>query len=507
MCVKEGGVGWSVGGWEWWWWWWLVAGAVGGRVCVGVRKNNVGEWTERVSAACLPPQSLTGKERDIVAPACAAAHPRPRARRRCAHQQHHHPAGVEKGAKACWDGDDVGGKVPSPAPEAHRRHGERRGACPPARGDAHPRPLPAPRPSPPPSLGPAARRRPLLIALAGLIIIIGSLQALKAFRGGDQQAAAVVETLPEQVAPQTAPVLPAPVPAEPPEAPQRDSALSPKSVMGTPGPLASSGFPAPLPGSFDRTPVSSVPTTPPATSNVAVLPRGNGLIDLANAGNASAQYELAARYADGRGMTRDSHIAQQWFEKAALQGLAPAQYRLGSMYERGAGIDKDLKRARDWYVKAAAQGNVRAMHNLAVLNAEGVDGKPDYPAAASWFRKAAEYGVRDSQYNLAILYARGLGIEQNLQLSWAWFNAAAQQGDDDASKKRDDVAARMDAGQIAAAKALVDVVKPRTADPGANEVAPPVGGWDAGNRGDQARDAKPPAPGARSMIKGKVTSL
>ena len=353
----------------------------------------------------------------------------------------------------------------------------------------------------------AARRRPLLIALAGLIIIIGSLQALKAFRGGDQQAAAVVETLPEQVAPQTAPVLPAPVPAEPPEAPQRDSALSPKSVMGTPGPLASSGFPAPLPGSFDRTPVSSVPTTPPATSNVAVLPRGNGLIDLANAGNASAQYELAARYADGRGMTRDSHIAQQWFEKAALQGLAPAQYRLGSMYERGAGIDKDLKRARDWYVKAAAQGNVRAMHNLAVLNAEGVDGKPDYPAAASWFRKAAEYGVRDSQYNLAILYARGLGIEQNLQLSWAWFNAAAQQGDDDASKKRDDVAARMDAGQIAAAKALVDVVKPRTADPGANEVAPPVGGWDAGNRGDQARDAKPPAPGARSMIKGKVTSL
>ena len=131
------------------------------------------------------------------------------------------------------------------------------------------------------------------------------------------------------------------------------------------------------------------------------------------------------------------------------QNSAPAQYRLGSHYERGVGVDKDARKAREWYQRAAEAGNVRAMHNLAVLSAEGVDGKPDYAAAASWFRKAAEFGVRDSQYNLAILYARGLGIEQNLQQSWMWFSLAQAQGDEDAGKKREDIAARLDSKGLA----------------------------------------------------------
>ena len=49
--------------------------------------------------------------------------------------------------------------------------------------------------------------------------------------------------------------------------------------------------------------------------------------------------------------------------------------------------------------------------------------------------------VADSQYNLAILHARGLGVDQNLAESYKWFALAAQQGDQDAGKKRDDVAA------------------------------------------------------------------
>ena len=49
-------------------------------------------------------------------------------------------------------------------------------------------------------------------------------------------------------------------------------------------------------------------------------------------------------------------------------------------------------------------------------------------------------GVADSQYNLGILYARGIGVDQNLAESYKWFSLAAQQGDQDAAKKRDDVA-------------------------------------------------------------------
>ena len=84
---------------------------------------------------------------------------------------------------------------------------------------------------------------------------------------------------------------------------------------------------------------------------------------------------------------------------------------------------------------------------------KGIDGKPDYRAAAQWFRKAADRGVADSQYNLGILYARGIGVDQNLAESYKWFALAAQQGDQDAAKKRDDVAARLDQQSLVAAQA------------------------------------------------------
>ena len=77
---------------------------------------------------------------------------------------------------------------------------------------------------------------------------------------------------------------------------------------------------------------------------------------------------------------------------------------------------------------------------MAVLYAEGIDGKPDYKTAAEWFRRAADYGVADSQYNLAILYARGIGVDQNILESYKWLALAALQGDNDAAKKRDEIA-------------------------------------------------------------------
>ena len=144
--------------------------------------------------------------------------------------------------------------------------------------------------------------------------------------------------------------------------------------------------------------------------------------------------------------------AVRWLERAADAGFAPAQFRLASLNEKGEGLKKDVQAARRLYLAAADKGHAKAMHNLAVLYAEGIDGKPDYKAASEWFRKAAGYGVTDSQYNLAILYARGIGIQANLAESYRWFALAAANGDNDAAKKRDEVAARLDQQTLAAAK-------------------------------------------------------
>ncbi len=246
----------------------------------------------------------------------------------------------------------------------------------------------------------------------------------------------------------------------------------------------------------DPAPTASIPE-PPAKPDARVLPPqvapspaellaaippgiSPGLRDAVAAGSPTAQYELALRLFEGRGLPKDQAAAARWFERAASLGLATAQYRLGSMLEKGVGVPLDRAAAKGWYLKAAEAGNARAAHNLAVMNAEPGGGEPDYVEAAKWFRKAGELGVRDSQYNLAILYARGLGVGQDLRQSWMWFSLAAAQGDADAAQKRDEVAAKMDPVSLAAATEALAKFKSLKPDPLANEVGGPPDGWDAG---------------------------
>ena len=190
----------------------------------------------------------------------------------------------------------------------------------------------------------------------------------------------------------------------------------------------------------------------------------------ANADDSVAEYELAARLYEGRGLPRDTQAAAKLFERAANQGLVPAQYRIANIYETGIGAPKDLVMARAWFEKAADRGNAKAMHNVGVYLAQGIQGKPDYATAVSWFRRAAERDVRDSQYNLAILLARGLGTARDFKASYVWFAIAARGGDADSARKRDEIATRLSASQLADAKAAVASWKPVPLDRSANEI-------------------------------------
>ena len=174
---------------------------------------------------------------------------------------------------------------------------------------------------------------------------------------------------------------------------------------------------------------SPPPVPPPEPGKLPAAIGTSALRSAALMGNPAAEYMIAVRYAEGRGVPQDLTAAAQWFERAAAQGLAPAQFRLGGLYQKGFGVKKSLDTARRLYAAAAAAGNAKAMHNLAVLYAEGVDGKPDYDTAAKWFRQAADDGMRDSQYNLGILYARGIGVAANLTEAYKWFTLAAREGD------------------------------------------------------------------------------
>ena len=54
-------------------------------------------------------------------------------------------------------------------------------------------------------------------------------------------------------------------------------------------------------------------------------------LPLAEAGNATAQYNLGLLYDKGQGVPQDDQEALRWWRKAAEQGLAKAQAALGFM--------------------------------------------------------------------------------------------------------------------------------------------------------------------------------
>jgi len=91
----------------------------------------------------------------------------------------------------------------------------------------------------------------------------------------------------------------------------------------------------------------------------------------ADQGNADAGNNLGCMYYNGLGVEKSDTEAVKWLYKAAKQGNvaayenlvnmaengnADAQYNLGIMYEVGLGVKKSITEAKKWYTKAADQG-------------------------------------------------------------------------------------------------------------------------------------------------------
>ncbi len=288
----------------------------------------------------------------------------------------------------------------------------------------------------------------------------------------------------------------APTSAPAPEAATATSELRPED-SGSAGTTAAAPSASTTPVASETSSAPAAPTaevasaeagsaTPPASSPsgetpaAATLPELIGpanLREAALAGDRIAEFEIGARYAEGRGVLEDMRSAVAWYEKSAEAGLAPAQYRLGSIYEKGLGVPRDMAKAQEWYARAADAGNVKAMHNLAVLYAEGAGGEPDLERAAKLFREAAEHGVRDSQFNLAILHARGLGVPQDLVEAYKWFAIAASSGDEELAKRRDIIGQALSDSDRAKAQASAAAFQPLPLVSEANEVLMPDNGW------------------------------
>jgi len=118
---------------------------------------------------------------------------------------------------------------------------------------------------------------------------------------------------------------------------------------------------------------------------------------------APALNNLARLYADGRGVAQNLPKAIELWSRAADAGNATARFNLGVQYANGSGVKKDVKKAADYLLKAAESGLPEAQFAVASLYRDGTGVEKDTDAARQWFERAATAGYEPARKELAAL--------------------------------------------------------------------------------------------------------
>ena len=190
------------------------------------------------------------------------------------------------------------------------------------------------------------------------------------------------------------------------------------------------------------------------------LPSQCHLLRSANADDAQTSWRNAGERRGGRAtVTEPTETAEiSALRVKANAGDASAQFNLGFAYDRGQDVPQDYAQSVVWYRKAADQGEASAQFNLALMYADGQGVPHDAAQEAAWFRKAAEQGHARAQHNLGVMYRNGHGVPQDYVESHKWFNLAASRASAEDQKQfaefRNGVAQLMTPAQLAEAQKL-----------------------------------------------------
>ena len=144
----------------------------------------------------------------------------------------------------------------------------------------------------------------------------------------------------------------------------------------------------------------------------------------------------------------------------ALPPTAPltlaAALALAVAYDKGDGLPADPQKALSLYKIAAVGGEAEAQAALGTYFYEGgTDLGKDLVQARAWFREAAIRGDLDGMVNLSAMLIKGEGGEADPVRAWAWLTLASGAGRQDAALGLTGLERRMNATDLASAKALV----------------------------------------------------
>lgn len=149
---------------------------------------------------------------------------------------------------------------------------------------------------------------------------------------------------------------------------------------------------------------------------------------LAQAGDAYAQYLMGLLYRDGGLVIPDTEKAQYWMEAAATQNVPAAQYALGKLLLSDDPLVHDPDQGIQWLKTSAQNGNDYAAYALGKEYLNGRYVFKNTEKAADYLHQAAQGNNPWAQYLLGKLYLMGDGVEQDEEAAYQWFQAAAEQG-------------------------------------------------------------------------------
>ena len=152
------------------------------------------------------------------------------------------------------------------------------------------------------------------------------------------------------------------------------------------------------------------------------------LEQLAEDGDAYAQYIIGTAYRDGGLLIPDTVKAQKLLERAAKQEIDAAQYALGKLYLSDDADVHDSAKGIYWLKRSADNGNDYAAYRLGKEYLSGKNTIKDAETAVSYLRQAADNGSTYAQYLLGKLTLMGEGIPKDMDAAYEWFAAARDNG-------------------------------------------------------------------------------
>ncbi|MFW8590944.1 tetratricopeptide repeat protein [Glaciecola sp. 2405UD65-10] len=143
--------------------------------------------------------------------------------------------------------------------------------------------------------------------------------------------------------------------------------------------------------------------------------QGESLLEMAQNGDAQAQFELAMQH-ESLSTNSASHAqaAMDYYEMAAEQGHAGAQFQLANMLAANEGMTDQVF---DLLEEAAANNHAGAAFMLGMQHLLGNATEQNDGEALQYFQQAATQNYVPAMEALALMYEHGLGVEPNIQMA------------------------------------------------------------------------------------------